>query len=220
MGEMLIPGLGTGLPPKREWLQKMALQKPISFSGNQQDNQGPSSLSSKEHHSGRPVLTAPTFLNPQLHTQTYYFPRKFIFCGSPQLLCYSVQFSRSVVSDFETPWTAARQASLSYTISRVCSNSCPSSQWCHPAISSSIFPFSFCLQSFPSSGFFPVSQFFASGGQSIGVSASASILPMNIQDWSPLGWTSLISLLSKGLSRVFSNTTGQKHQFFSTHFSL
>ena len=90
MGEMLIPGLGTGLPPRREWLQKMALQKQISFSGNQQDNRGPSSLSSKEHHSGRPILTAPTFLNPQLHTRIYYFPRKFIFCGSLQLLCYSV----------------------------------------------------------------------------------------------------------------------------------
>ena len=102
---------------------------------------------------------------------------------------------------------------------RVYSNSCPLSQWCHPAISSSVVPFSSCLQSFPVSGSFPVSQFFTSGGQSIGVSASASVLPMNIQDWFPLGWTGLI-LQSKGLSRVFSNTTVQKHQLFSVQLSL
>ena len=98
----------------------------------------------------------------------------------------------------------------------VCSNSCPSSQWCHPTISSSVVPLSSCLQSFPASGSLPMSQFFASGGQSIGVSASALILSLNIHNWSPLGWTSWISLQSKGLSRVFSNTTVQKHQFFST----
>ena len=92
---------------------------------------------------------------------------------------------------------------------RTCSNSCPSSCWCHPTISSSIIPFSSCLQSFPESVSFPRSQFFTSGGQSIGVSASASVLPMNIQDWFPLGWTGCISLQSKGLSRVFSNTTVQ-----------
>ena len=90
-----------------------------------------------------------------------------------------------------------------------CSNSCPSSRWWHPTISSSVVPFSSCLQFFPSSGSFPMSQFFTSGGQSIGVSASASVLPMN-HDWFPLGWTGWISLQSKGLSRVFSNTTGQK----------
>ena len=101
-----------------------------------------------------------------------------------------------------------------------CSNSCPSSWWCHSTISSSIIPFSSCLQSFPASGSFPVSQFFASCGQSIGASASASILPMNIQDWFPLGLTGWISLQSKGLSRVFSNTTVQKHQFFGTQLSL
>ena len=95
-----------------------------------------------------------------------------------------------------------------------CSNSCPSSWWCHPTISSSVVPFSSCLQSFPASGSFPVSQFFTSGGRSIGVSASASVLPMSIQDWFPLGWTGWISLKSKGLSRVFSNTTVQKHKFF------
>ena len=99
---------------------------------------------------------------------------------------------------------------------RACSNSCPSSQWCHPTMSSSVIPFSSCFQSFPASGSFPMSQFFASGGQSTGVSASASVLPMNIQDWFPLWWTGWISLQSKGISRVFSNTTVQKHQFFGT----
>ena len=99
------------------------------------------------------------------------------------------------------------------------SNSSPLSWWCHPTISSSVIPFS-CLQSFPASGYFPMSQFFASGGQSIGASASASVLPMNIQDWFPLGLTSLISLQSKGLSRVFSRTTVQKHQFFGAQLSL
>ena len=99
---------------------------------------------------------------------------------------------------------------------RACSNSCPSSLWWHPTVSSSIVPFSYCLQSFLASGSFPISQFFASGGQGIGDSASASVLPMNIQDWFPLGWTGWISLHSKGLSRVFSNTTVQKHQFFIT----
>ena len=100
------------------------------------------------------------------------------------------------------------------------SNSCSSSRWCHPTISSSVMPFSSCLQSFPASGSFQMSQLFASGGQSTGVSASTSDLPMNTQDWSPLGWTGWISLQSKGLSRVFSNTTVQKHQFFSTQLSL
>ena len=100
---------------------------------------------------------------------------------------------------------------------RVYSNSCPLSQWCHPIISSSVVPFSSCLQSFPGLGSFPMSKFFTSSGQSIGVSVSASVLPMNIQDWFPLGWTGWISLQSKGLLRVSSNTTVQKHQFFNTH---
>ena len=103
--------------------------------------------------------------------------------------------------------------------SRSCSNSCPLSRWSHPTVSSSVVPFSSCPQSFPASGSFPMSQFFTSGGQSIGVSSSASVFPMNIQDWFPLGWTSRISLQSKGLSRVFSNTTVQKHQFFGTQLS-
>jgi len=99
---------------------------------------------------------------------------------------------------------------------RAYSNSCPSLQWCHPTISSSVVPFSSHLQSFPASGSSQMSQFFASGGQNIGVSASASVLLMIIQDWFPLGWTGWISLLSKRLSRVFSNTTVQKHQFFGS----
>ena len=99
-----------------------------------------------------------------------------------------------------------------------CSNSCPSSRWCHPTISSSVIPFSSCLQSFLASGSFPRSQFFATGGQSIGASASASVLPMNVQDWFPWGLTSWISLQSKGLSRVFSNTTVQKHHSLALSF--
>ena len=102
----------------------------------------------------------------------------------------------------------------------VYSNSCPLSQWCHPAISSTVIPFSSCLQSFPASGSFQMSQLFTSGGQRIGVSASTSVLPMNTQDWYPLGWTGWNSLQSKGLSRVFSNTTVQNHQFFGTQISL
>ena len=100
------------------------------------------------------------------------------------------------------------------------SNSCPSSGWCHPTVSSSVVPFSSCLQSFPAPGSFQMSQFFTSGSQSIRVSASASVLPMNTQDWSPLGWTGWISLQSKGLSRVFFSTTVQKHQFFNAQLSL
>ena len=135
------------------------------------------------------------------------------------MLKASVQFSRSVVCDFlqlhglqharppcpsPTPW--------------ICSNSFPWSQWCHPTISSSVTPFSSFPQSFPASGSFPMSWFFASGDQSIG--ASASVLPMNIQGWFPLGLTGLISLQSKGLSRVLSSTTVQKHQFFNAQPSL
>ena len=103
---------------------------------------------------------------------------------------------------------------------RACSNSCPSSQWCHPTISSSVIPFSSCLQSFPVSGSFPISQLFASGGQSTGALASAPVLPMNIQDWFPLALTGFISLQSKGFSRVLSNTTVQNHQFFGPQPSL
>ena len=133
----------------------------------------------------------------------------------------SVQFSRSVVSDSLQPHglQQARPPCPSPTPG-VYSNSCPSSQWCHPTISSSVVPFSPCPQSFPASCSFPTSQFFTSGSQSIGVSTSASVLPTSIQDWSPLGWTGWISLQSKGLSRVFSNTTIQKLQFFGAQLSL
>ena len=133
----------------------------------------------------------------------------------------SIQFSCSVVSDSLRPHglQCARLPCPSPT-PRTYSNSCPLSWWCHPTTLSSVVPFPSHLQSFPGSGFFPMSQFYASGGQNIGVSAIASVLPMNIQDWFPLGWTGWISLLSKGLSRVFSNTTVQKHQFFGAQFSL
>ena len=132
----------------------------------------------------------------------------------------SVQFSCSVVSDSLRPHESqhARPPCPSPT-PRVYSNSCPLSWWCHPAISSSVVPFSSCPQSLPASGSFPMNQFFTWGGQSIGISASASVLPMNTQDWSALGWTGWISLQSKGFSRVFSNTTVQKHQFFGAQLS-
>ena len=120
---------------------------------------------------------------------------------------------------FVTPWIAACQASLFITNSQSHRNSCPSSWWCHPAISSSVIPFCSCPQSLPASESFPMSQLFPWGSQSIGVLALASVLPMNTQDWSPLGWTGWISLQSKGLSRVFSNTTVQKHQFFDAQLS-
>ena len=124
----------------------------------------------------------------------------------------SVQ-SLGCVRLFVIPWTTACQASLSITNSR---SPCPLSRWCHPTISSSVTPFSSCIQSFWASGSFPRSQLFTSGGQNIGASASASVLPVNIQGWFSLGLTDLISLLSKGISRVFSSTAIWKHQFFGT----
>ena len=132
----------------------------------------------------------------------------------------SVQFSRSVVSSSLRPHELQHaKPPCRPPTPGVHSNSCPSSQWCHPAISSSIIPFSSCPQCLPASDSFPMSQLFTWGGQSIGVSALASVLPMNIQDWSPLEWNGWISLQSKGLSRVFSNTTVQKHQFFRAQLS-
>ena len=132
----------------------------------------------------------------------------------------SVQFSRSVMSNSLWPYEShhARPPCSSSTPG-IHSKSCPSSRWCHPAISSSVVPFSSCPQSLPASGSFPMCQLFAWGGQSIRVSAPTSVLPMNTQDWSPLSWTGWISLQSKGLSRVFSNTTVQKHQFFCAQLS-
>ena len=129
--------------------------------------------------------------------------------------------SRPVVSDSLRPHGLqhARPPCSSPT-PRVYSNSCPLSRWCHPAISSSVIPFFSCPQSLPASGSFPMSQLFASGSQNIGVSFSTSVFPMNTQDWYPLGWTSWISLQFKGLSRVFSNTTVQKHQFFGAQIFI
>ena len=132
----------------------------------------------------------------------------------------SVQFGCSVVSDSLWPnGLPHARPSCPSPAPRVYSNSCPLSRHCHPTISSSVIPFSPCLQSFPASGSFLMSQLFASGGQSIGASASTSVLPVNTQDWSSLGWTGWISLQSKGSSRVFSNTTVQKHQFFGAQLS-
>ena len=164
-----------------------------------------------------------TGLNTQLISLFYAPPSTYllflkiiIYNYFPVLSSFSsVQFSRSVVSDSLRPHEPqhARPPCPSPNPG-VHSNSCPSSQWCHPAISSSAVPFSSCPQSLPASESFPMSQLFTWGGQSIRVSGSISVLPMNTQDWSPLGWTDWISLQSKGLSRVFSNTTVHKHQFF------
>ena len=136
------------------------------------------------------------------------------------VFAYSAQFSRSVVSNSLWPHELqhARPPCPSPTPG-VHSDSCPSSWWCHPAISSSVVPFSSCPQSLPVSESFPMSQLFAWDGKSTGVSALASVLPMNTQDWFPLGWTGWTSLQSKRLSRVFSNTTAQKHQFFGAQLS-
>ena len=134
-------------------------------------------------------------------------------CLSLSVLPFDFQFSSVTELQYARPPCPSSTAG-------VYSNPCPLSWWCHPTISSSVMPFSSHLQSFSASGSFQMSQFFASGGQSIGVSASVSVLPVNFQDWFPLGWTGWISLQSKGLSRVFSNTTVQKHQFFGTQFPL
>ena len=146
--------------------------------------------------------------NEYSEVSLFFFLSNFSAFSSAQLSC-------SVLSNCLQPHESqqARPPCPSPTPG-VHSNSLPWSRWCHPAISSSVIPFSSCPQSLPASASFPMSQLFAWGGQSIGVSVSASFLPMNTQDWSPLGWTGWISLQSKGLSRVFSNTTVQKHQLF------
>ena len=154
--------------------------------------------------------------NFKKHTGSYWFSQGFYFLLWPNLFLYcvfiSVQFSCWVMSISLQPHGLKYARLLCPSPApRACSNSCPSSWWCHPTISSSATPLSSHLQSFPASGSFPMSQFFASGGQSIGASDSASVLPLNIQDRFPLGLTDLISLQSKGLSRVFFNTTVQKH---------
>ena len=161
-----------------------------------------------------PIFILDRLVSSKSDRKRFYFPWCIIMNSS-------VQFTHSVMSD------SLQRHGLLYSrppcpspTPRVYSNSCPLSQWCHPIISSSVIPFSSCLQSFPASGSFQMSQLFTSGGQSIGVSASASVLPVNIQDWFPLGWTGQISFLSKRLSRVFFNTTVQKHQFFGAQLSL
>ena len=143
------------------------------------------------------------------------------FCSPEPVLGPSLLFSPSVVSDFLRPHGLqhVRPPCPSPTTG-VYPNSCPLSRWCHPTISSSVIPFSYQLQSFPAAGSFQMNQFFESGSQSIGISASTSALPINIYDWLPLGWTGWISLESKGLSKAFSNTTVQKHQFFGTQLCL
>ena len=180
------------------------------------------------------LLRALIFLGDVIHS--HYFSHHHPVCGLPPYLqlrlcsylhacvatChFLLQFSCSVMSDSLRPHEPqhARPPCLSPTPG-VHPNSCPLSRCCHPTISSSVVPFSSCPQSFPASGSFPVSHLFTSVGQSIGVSASTSVLPMNIQDWSPLMWTGWIPLQSKGLSRVFSNTTVQKHQFFISQLFL
>ena len=140
--------------------------------------------------------------------------------STPLLIQFSSVQSLSRVQLFATPWTAARPASLSITNSQSLLKLMPIELVMPSNHLILCCPFSSCLQSFQASGSFQMSQLFTSGGQSIGVSASASVLPMNIQDWFPLGWTGLISLLSRGLSRVLSNTTVQKHQFFGAQLSL
>ena len=141
-------------------------------------------------------------------------------CSTSLIIQFSSLQSLSRVWLFAPHWLQHVRPPCPSPTPRVYSNSCPLGQWCHPIISSSVSPFSSHLQSFPASGSFQMSQLFTLGGQSIGVSASASVLSMNIQDWFPLGWTGWISLWSKGLSRVFSNTIVKKHQFFGAQLSL
>ena len=178
------------------------------------------SLNQIFHFASLPILISilSSFSFEKLHDIVLQEKKKFTFVFR---WFGSVQFHHSVVSNSFRPHESqnARPPCPSPTPG-VYPNSCPSNRWCHPAISSSVVPFSSCPQSLPTSGSFPMSQLIAGGGQSIGVWASASVLPMNTQDWFPLGWTGWISLQSKGLSGVFSNTTVPKHQFFSTQLSL
>ena len=142
------------------------------------------------------------------------------FCALPKVQFSSVQSCPTLCDPMDGSMPVPVPVPCPSSTPRAYSNSCPLSQWCHPTISSSAAPFSSCLQSFPASGSFPMSQFFTSGGKSTGLSVSASVPPMNTQDWSSLGLTGWISLQPKGLSRVFSNTTVQNHQFFGTQLSL
>ena len=163
------------------------------------------------------LFSFPLYLFLELSTLPYTSALMFPHISQFQ---FHFQFSRSIVSNSLPSHESQHTRPPCPTPNPgVYSNSCPLSWWCHPAISSSVVPFSSCFQSLPASWSFPMSQFFIWGGQSIGVSASASVLPKNTQDWSPLEWTGWISLQSKGLSRVFSTTTVQKHQFFGAQLS-
>ena len=154
-------------------------------------------------------------------TEEIFSVTTWVWSSIPSIFCPSVQFSSAAQScpTLCNPMNRSTRPPCLSPTPGVYPNSCPLSRWCHPTISYSVVSFS-CPQSFPASGSFQMSQIFTSGGQIIGVSASASVLPMNTQDWFPLGWTGWISLQSKGPSRVFSNTTVQKHQFFSAQLSL
>ena len=180
---------------------------------------------SEKQFSGIPNLSQPPFNWSTFLASVCWFLEWKLFLLLYQIYqlfkLSSVQFSHSLMSDSLPPHEPqhARPSCPSPT-HRVHPNPCPSSRWCHPTILSSVIPFSSCPQSFPASGSFPMTQLFAWGGQIIGVSASASVLPMNTQDWSPLGWTGWISLQSTGLSGVFSNTPVQKHQFYGAQLSL
>ena len=202
----LTPRAYSNSCPLHQWCHPTISSSVVSFSSRLQSF--PASSSS---HQVAKVLEF------QLQYQSFQWIFRTNFLWSMSALS---QLSRSVVSS-SLPSHGPQHARLpcpSLTPG-ICSNSYPLSQWCHPTISSSVVPFSSCLQSFSESGSFPMSRFFASGGQSTGVSASVSVLPMNIQGWFPPGLTGLISLLSKSLSRVFSSTTVQKHQFFGAQFS-
>ena len=168
-------------------------------------------MEGKQKHIMKKISNVPTGVSVAFIQRSY---------ADSQRSFSSIQFSHSVVSDSLWPHESqhTRPPCPSPTPG-IYPNPYPLSWWCHPAISSSVIPFYSCPQSLPASGSFPMSQLFAWGGQSIGISASASVLPMNTQDWSPLEWAGWISLQSKGLSRVFSNTTVQKHQFFGTQLS-
>ena len=157
------------------------------------------------------IITKASSIYSTLYSETEYYPIFNRFSSVQSLSCVRL-FATHGLQHARLPCPSPTPGT--------CSNSCPSSQWCHPTISSSVVPFSSCLQSFPASGSSLRSQFFALGGQSIRVSASTSVLPMNIQDWFPFTLTDFISLQSMGLSRFFSNTTVQKHQFLGAQLSL
>jgi len=167
-----------------------------------------------------PLVFLMLSFKPAFSLFSFTFIKRLFSLSSLSAIQFSSVQLLSRVRFFATPWTEHARLSYPSSTPGACSNSCPSSQWCQPTISSSVVPLSSHLQSFLASESFLMSQFFVSGGQSIEVSASTSVLPMNIQDWSPLGWTGWIFLQSKTLSRVFSNITVQKHQFFSAQLSL